>query len=85
MEAALQNSAKLICAPCRHQLFSNDTRLADAVRDPPESGSPLESSPFKTKEYELCMLSSRTHEVEDFVDLAALEESLSQPFTFQKV
>ena len=67
------------------QLFSNDTRLADAIRDPPKSGSPLEKSAFKTKEYELKLLSSIKYDLDDFFDIPALEESLSEPFTFQKV
>lgn len=67
------------------QLFSNDTRLADAIRDPPKSGSPLEMSAFKTKEYELKLLSSIKYDLDDFFDIPALEESLSEPFTFQKV
>jgi hypothetical protein len=68
-----------------YQLFSNDTRLADAIRDPPKDGSPLEQSSFKTKEYELRLLSSIAYEPEEFFDIAALAEELSQPFTFQKV
>ena len=67
------------------QLFSNDTRLADAIRDPPKDGSPLEMSIFKTKEYELRLLSSITYEPEDYFDTSALAEEMSQPFTFQKV
>ena len=67
------------------QLFSNDTRLADAIRDPPKNGSPLELSDFKTKEYELKLLSSIKYDLDDFFDIPALEESLSEPFTFQKV
>jgi hypothetical protein len=44
-------------------------------------------SPFKTKEYELCLLSSLAYEEEeeDQFDLKALAEELAQPFTFQKV
>ena len=67
------------------QLFSNDTRLADAIRDPPEDGSPLELSDFKTKEYELRLLSGISYEPDEDYDIAALAEELAQPFTFQKV
>jgi hypothetical protein len=44
-------------------------------------------SPFKTKEYELRLLSSLTYEEEEEnqFDLSALAEELAQPFTFQKV
>jgi hypothetical protein len=44
-------------------------------------------SPFKTKEYELRLLSSLSYEEEeeDQFDLKALAEELAQPFTFQKV
>eukprot|EP00596_Hydrurales_sp_CCMP1899_P007572 CAMPEP_0119039856 /NCGR_PEP_ID=MMETSP1177-20130426/9585_1 /TAXON_ID=2985 /ORGANISM="Ochromonas sp, Strain CCMP1899" /LENGTH=189 /DNA_ID=CAMNT_0007004285 /DNA_START=61 /DNA_END=631 /DNA_ORIENTATION=+ len=67
-------------------VFSNDTRLANAIRDPPEEDSPLMLSPFKTKEYELRLLSSLSYEEEeeDQFDLKALAEELAQPFTFQK-
>ena len=66
-------------------MFSNDTRLADAIRDPPEDGSPLELSDFKTKEYELRLLSGISYEPDEDYDIAALAEELAQPFTFQKV
>jgi 23S rRNA-/tRNA-specific pseudouridylate synthase len=46
-------------------MFTNDQRLADAVRDPPEEGSPLRLSPYKAKTYELRILSSRPHEESD--------------------
>lgn len=68
-----------------YQLFSNDTRLADAIRDPPKKGSPLEQSDFKTKEYQLLLLSSIAYEPDEFFDTDALEEEIAQPFTFQKV
>lgn len=68
-------------------VFSNDTRLADAIRNPPEENSSLLFSPFKTKEYELRLLSSLKYNEgeEHLFDLAVLVEELSQPFTFQKV
>lgn len=40
---------------------------------------------FKTKEYELRLLSSIAYEPDEHFDTVALAEDMSQPFTFQKV
>eukprot|EP01041_Mallomonas_annulata_P000705 gene704-1348_t len=62
-------------------LLTDDTRLADAVRDPPDPGVGLEHSPFKCKEYEMTLLGER---LSPLTDLAALAAELSVPFSFHR-
>lgn len=67
-------------------MFSNDSLLADAVRDPPPPESPLLNSPYKSKEYELRILSSKPYEESEvhLFDIESFEKDFSEPFSFSK-
>ena len=75
---------RLDCETSGIIMFTNDTKLADAIRDPPEEGSLLWQSPYKTKEYELTLLSSKPYEVNESFDINAFAQEVAQPLTFQK-
>ena len=75
---------RLDCETSGIIMFSNDSRLSAAIRDPPKEGSPLSQSPYKSKEYELTLLSSKPYEEDAFFDIAAFEKELAQPLTFSK-
>ena len=63
-------------------LFTNDSKLANAVRNPPEEGSALSNSVFKTKEYELTLLSKMPFEEKEPFDVSKFEYEFSQPLSF---
>jgi len=77
---------RLDCATSGIVLFSNDARLADAVRNPPPEGSALWHSVYKTKEYELTLLSSQPWDDPDGrdFDVPQFEHDFAQPLTFSK-
>ena len=75
---------RLDCETSGIIMFTNDTKLADAIRDPPDEGSILWQSPYKTKEYELTLLSSKPYEEHEPFDIHAFAKEVSQPLTFQK-
>jgi hypothetical protein len=65
-------------------LFTEDTRLAKAIRDPVDEHSPLFNSIYKAKEYTLILQHcKKCTSIEEF-DINKIELELSQPLTFKR-
>lgn len=74
---------RLDCETSGIMMFSDDSRLASAIRDPVDENSPFYGSPFKVKEYVLQLTHPKGHDERNF-SAASVEESLSAPFKFSR-
>ena len=63
-------------------MFTNDKKLASAIRDPVDSTSILYESCFKQKVYELHILSKFKHQSIDEFDISDIIAKFSTPFSF---
>ncbi|KAJ3301767.1 hypothetical protein HDV03_000434 [Kappamyces sp. JEL0829] len=77
-------AGRLDCETSGVILFSNSSKLLDALTRPPPFHSPLLLAPVKTKEYVLTLLSSHQAALDDDFDSAALVEALSSPLSLTR-